>query len=632
MERTSRTQTWLRAARLAACAIAVGALLPSTAQAWWNDEWTARKQFAIDTSASGANVTEPIGPGAVLVRLHTGNFKLEAAKEDGSDLRFIAGDDKTPLKFHLEKFDPLLGEALAWVAIPDLKPGARTQFWIYYGNPKATPAEDVKGTFDPNTALVYHFTERDQPARDASSWGNQSLTAVKAAEGAIIGRGLKLDGAAPLEIPAGPSLAWTAGGQMTLSAWVKPAEANEGGVLLARRDGANALLVGLEGGRPFAEVTGPGGSRRASGSTSIAVNSWHHVAVTVGQDLVVYVDGIPEGKVQAALPALTGNAHLGGDPTAPATPAAKPKRGEKVGADAAPAIGPFKGEVDELQIAKVERPAGWIRVAAIGQGPDPGKLLVAGPEEESGGLGTGYVAIILKSVTLDGWVVIGLLAVMSIVSWMVMATKASYLGRVERANDRFQQEFRSSNEDLPRLVEQRRARDAAKAKLFKDSPLDRMFGAGALEILKRSDGSRPIHAEAIEAIRATLDASLVRENQRLNRSMVLLTIAISGGPFLGLLGTVVGVMITFAAIAAAGDVNVNAIAPGIAAALVATVAGLAVAIPALFGYNWLLTRSKNAAATMQVFVDELVTRIAESYSERSIAEQRAPGPRRTTGE
>ena len=64
-----------------------------------------------------------------------------------------------------------------------------------------------------------------------------------------------------------------------------------------------------------------------------------------------------------------------------------------------------------------------------------------------------------------------------------------------------------------------------------------------------------------------MDADSVREGYRLNSQMVLLTIAISGGPFLGLLGTVVGVMITFASIAAAGDVNVNAIAPGIAAAL-----------------------------------------------------------------
>jgi biopolymer transport protein ExbB len=96
--------------------------------------------------------------------------------------------------------------------------------------------------------------------------------------------------------------------------------------------------------------------------------------------------------------------------------------------------------------------------------------------------------------------------------------------------------------------------------------------------------------------------------------MVLLTIAISGGPFLGLLGTVVGVMITFAAIAAAGDVNVNAIAPGIAAALLATVAGLAVAIPALFGYNWLASRIKNVSNEMHVFADELLSKLSENYS------------------
>src|SRR5215469_4528941 len=84
-------------------------LLPTTAFAWWNEEWKGRRQFTIDTSSAGANITEPIGPTAVLVRLHAGNFKLEALKDDGSDLRVIAADDKTPLKYHLEKFDPLLG-------------------------------------------------------------------------------------------------------------------------------------------------------------------------------------------------------------------------------------------------------------------------------------------------------------------------------------------------------------------------------------------------------------------------------------------------------------------------------------------------------------------------------------------
>ena len=73
-------------------------------------------------------------------------------------------------------------------------------------------------------------------------------------------------------------------------------------------------------------------------------------------------------------------------------------------------------------------------------------------------------------------------------------------------------------------------------------------------------------------------------------------------------------MITFAAIAAAGDVNVNAIAPGIAAALLATVAGLAVAIPSLFGYNYLAAHaSRPLTSDMQIFIDEFITRVAELY-------------------
>src|SRR3546814_12495151 len=97
--------------------------------------------------------------------------------------------------------------------------------------------------------------------------------------------------------------------------------------------------------------------------------------------------------------------------------------------------------------------------------------------------------------------------------------------------------------------------------------------------------------------------------------MVLLTIAISGGPFIGLLGTVLGVMITFASVAAAGEANINAIAPGIAAALLATVAGLAVAIPALFGYHYLLSPLHWVSADNHHFVDERDQRIAEKAQE-----------------
>jgi biopolymer transport protein ExbB len=143
-----------------------------------------------------------------------------------------------------------------------------------------------------------------------------------------------------------------------------------------------------------------------------------------------------------------------------------------------------------------------------------------------------------------------------------------------------------------------------------------IYETGCREVNERLEGGRTladgtIAPQSLAAIRSSMDSQMVREIDRLNNLMVLLTIAIAGGPFIGLLGTVVGVMITFAAIAAAGDVNVNAIAPGIAAALLATVAGLAVAIPSLFGYNYLQVRIKGIISEMTVFVDEIVTRIAE---------------------
>ena len=276
-------------------------------------------------------------------------------------------------------------------------------------------------------------------------------------------------------------------------------------------------------------------------------------------------------------------------------------------------------------MAKVARPAGFIKVAAIGQGPEQSKLISFSVDEEAAGWFTGYFAVILKSVTLDGWVVIGLLAIMAVISWIVMVDRVSYLNRTAKGNRLFLKHFREAATDLDGLLQVDREETdagfggqvAAKdRKAIHAAPLYRLLSLGAQQIRRRfsaNGGQGTLSPQAIEAIRAVLDSGFVQETQRLNRMMVMLTIAISGGPFLGLLGTVVGVMITFAAIAASGDVNVNAIAPGIAAALVATVAGLGVAIPALFGYNYLITRIKDATSEMQVFIDEFVARMAESY-------------------
>ena len=92
-------------------------------------------------------------------------------------------------------------------------------------------------------------------------------------------------------------------------------------------------------------------------------------------------------------------------------------------------------------------------------------------------------------------------------------------------------------------------------------------------------------------------------------------------PILGFLGTVLGIMVVFLGTAMAGDVNINAIAPGMAAALLATAMGLFVAIPALFGYNRLTTRNREVSADMRVFVDEFITRLAELHGEGQAGEE-----------
>jgi biopolymer transport protein ExbB len=634
-------------------AFAVAAtLLPRAALAWWNDDWQLRKKITIDTSAAGADITDPIGTTPVLVRLHVGNFRFGAAKEDGSDLRFIAGDDKTPLKHHIEKYDSLLGEALIWVSIPNLQAGARADIWLYAGNKKAAATSDAKGTYDPDTLLVYHFSERGTPALDSSVWGNNAQSVGQPADGALIGTGLRLTGQEPLTLPASSSMAQAADGALTWSAWIRPAALQPNAALYSRRDATagNGLVIGLDNGAPFVEITTAGAAQRSAAGAAVTAATWHHVAaVAANGQISLYLDGTPYATLTGAIPPLNGNALIGGDTAiaaaaAPPSPAAPPAAPTAVppegGAAATPPSAPppvtaapaaaaaaFVGDVDELQIAKVARPAGFIRFAAIGQGPDPTKLIAFSIDEESASWLSGYFAVILKSVTLDGWVVIGLLLIMAVVSWMVMYDRATYLNRQTRANAFFMRRFREIADDFATLTHGDadyvatlggRLTKRQVRRRMRSSSLYRIYQIGAAEVQRRfrNNGGRSLilSAAMIAAIRAALDSGIIKETQRLNRLMVVLTIAISGGPFLGLFGTVVGVMITFASIAASGDVNVNAIAPGIAAALVATVAGLAVAIPALFGYNYLVSRIRDLTTDIQVFADELVTRMAEAYS------------------
>jgi biopolymer transport protein ExbB len=573
-----RTTLWLSALLL---------LLPSLAQAWWNDAWPYRKKLTLNTSASGADTKEVATEVPVLVRLHTGNFTFLDAKDDGADLRFVAGDDKTPLRYHIEQWDAANELALVWVRVPRVSAAAPGEaIWMYFGNKDAQPEDDPKQRYDVNTTLVLHFAAGQAQPVDASSYAHPiaESTAAPLAQGGPIDGAASFNGNARVRVAASPALRAGAQG-VTWSAWVRIAAAQaQAATLIAQQDGGNAISLGLAGSRPVLRA----GAAQVAAGADLPPNAWTHVAAVIGGGkAVLYVNGQAAGEAAATLGDFGGDVVIGTG---------------------------LQGELDEVQISNVARSADWVKLAWAGQGADA-KLVGFGEDEATSGGGHSYFNILLGAVTVDGWVVIAILLVMMVISFVVMIGKGMFVARTDRANQLFLDAYQK---DPDAMLDPAKVEGAPKA--LAGSSLFRLWRIGLRELKHRFDQydksgqPRIISAQTLGAIKASLDAGMVRETTRLNSQMVLLTIAISGGPFLGLLGTVVGVMITFAAIAAVGDVNVNSIAPGIAAALVATVAGLGVAIPALFGYNYLASRIKTVSNEMTVFADELVTRMAEKYA------------------
>ncbi len=554
------------------------ALVPfATHAADSKDTAPQRTRITLNTSAQGLETHEAAGAVAVAVRLHSGNFDFLSAKEDGSDLRVFAGDDKTPLKFSIERFDSVNELAVLWVQVPTVAPGSeKNNFYVHAGD--ARPAGEAPGTggFDAATLVAIHFSDKDALGTDVVG-GLKTAAKIAVEPNGLLAGSAVLAGT-PVVWPGADKVKVDAGGAVTVSMWIKP-EVVTNGTLLKW----GPLSLELQGGKLQGRV-----DKVVLTDGDVPAQAWTQAALTVGGGkATLYVNGVEAGHADAQLPALSGALQVGEG---------------------------IKGLADEIQIAGTTRSADWLRVAAGAQGAE--SRLVAsvkdtGAAEEGGS--PGYFGILVKNLTTDAWAVIIILAIMFAVACWVVVTKTVFVTRADKDNRRFLQRFRAASMDMLHLE-----KDAD----HPDSSLFRLYAAGVRELVKRDIGTdkpesaRPLSGASLDAVKASIDADMVRESHRLNAQMVFLTIAISGGPFLGLLGTVVGVMVTFAAIAAAGDVNVNAIAPGIASALLATVAGLTVAIPSLFAYNYLASRIKNISSDMQIFVDEFVTRVAETYGAR----------------
>jgi biopolymer transport protein ExbB len=606
----------------------------ASARAWWNPEWTIRKKLTLNATPAGLAAGDAPVTAVVLVRLSDNSIQFGSLRDDGSDLRFVAADDKTVLPYHIESFDNVLNEAYVWVKVPDIKGGAPASFWLYYGNtgPNALRVEDSKGTYDADTVLVYHFKDKNAPPKDYTGNANNAETPAMVVDGAQIASGLHLTGKTAITLPKSASLDWKDGQTLTWSAWIKPGALAANAVIYSRHEDANGLVIGLDSGVAYVEVATSAGTQRSSGGDALTAGTWRHLAVVASAtEIKILVDGEGYGALAAHVPALNTQALLGRDGTPGAI-------------DAEGSLG-FVGDLDELQISKIARPAPVLKLAALVEagGDKSAKIFTVGPDEASGKGGenelTKHLSLlsdISKSLTPDGWAVIFLCTLLAVIGGSVAVLKLLYLNRISKATKAFLRQWEDLASDLHILdhgSEESINSMGGKAtpkmqKLLRQSPLYHLYQIGSSEIQDRVgavDASAVLSGRSIQAIKAMLDGGLVRETQKLNSSLVFLTIGIAGGPYLGLLGTVIGVMITFAVIAKSGQVEVNSIAPGIAGALLATVAGLAVAIPSLFAYSYISGRIKDAISDMQIFIDEFIARVAEFYSDEYGEEEASIG-------
>jgi len=220
-----------------------------------------------------------------------------------------------------------------------------------------------------------------------------------------------------------------------------------------------------------------------------------------------------------------------------------------------------------------------------------------------------------QHLTSEGMVTLGLLALMSLASWTVILGKALGLRKARRRADRFYDAFQKA-EDPFELV----GRD----KEFEGAPPYSIYDYACREMQKqlerfapkaKANGSRRAPTRALSAVRAAMERGIGDEGVRLHATMVILALAISGGPFIGLTGTVFGVMEVFSGVAQAGSPNLSAMAPGVAGALINTVLGLLVAIPSLFAYNMLNTRIDALQLDMTNFASELEATFTIDYVE-----------------
>ena len=211
-----------------------------------------------------------------------------------------------------------------------------------------------------------------------------------------------------------------------------------------------------------------------------------------------------------------------------------------------------------------------------------------------------------------GKAIVLILLICSVITWSVMVDKALGLQKAKRCSRHFLYDFQSSTGAIT-------AASLVRSGASNPGPLAQIYTSGIERLLEFYENApvnnggitQPVRLteEQYNAIEAVLEQEVSSQIMELETRLGLLGTLVSLSPFCGLFGTVWGVMMGFCGIAAAGKSDFAALAPGVAGALLTTVAGLVVAIPSLVGYNYLNGTIRNMTVEMDNFVEEFMVRL-----------------------
>lgn len=247
-----------------------------------------------------------------------------------------------------------------------------------------------------------------------------------------------------------------------------------------------------------------------------------------------------------------------------------------------------------------------------------------------------------KHLTSEGLCTIVALLIVSIFSWTVIFTKARQLYRARKAGKKFFEAYRATRDPLE-IARRGEEFDGAPAyelyyaaaeeleyqlknnpvQVVNVRPISPASGANGsnTDVLARQITTK-ISSTSFESVQVVLERAASGQAMSLEKGMIILSTAVAGGPFIGLFGTVWGVMETFSGIGIANSASLNAMAPGVAAALLATVAGLSVAIPSMFAYNYMVTSIRAITQELDGFASEYATALSHKYVDsRSLSEE-----------